>query len=675
MKIAFLNTLKTLASIIILFCTSISVSGNSLEKKLEIIHSYQQNNIDSALILLNRTYNEYEREGTDWELAQIYENYALIYAKKEENRKALEYYLQAKEKYESIDSLKSAALLYADIGVIYFLMGEYDKATDAYMEGLKSAEKFNNKKSLARCYQNMGMLYTEIGDNNRALKYYNKALKLSYEIPDNKTNIAGILQNLGCEYSVQGQPDSAISFYKKSLSIFKELNETVKIAITYNNLGVLYEQMDYSDSTIANYKKALDIFYEIDYKRGISISLYNIGQTYRNIGEYNLALDYVYQGLKMAEEINLKKQIQNSYHELSGIYEEKGDFEKSHEYMVLAYNWKDTLFTIEQANQITELETKYETEKKEQHILLQETKLKQTKLRNIALSGISILGIVLTLIIYINLRNKKKLNSQLRDMNQQLAYRHQQFTNSITYASFIQAAILPPLDHFKEFFPETFVLFRPKDSVSGDFYWITKRGQEIMLAIADCTGHGVPGAFMSMLGMTFLNEIINNSGEKDTGKTLDILRERIIDALRQKNKLNDTRDGMDIALCSINMENKTLKYSGAYLPIFIATKGQFIKLEPNRMPIGYHNLRKGHFISQNYQLQKDDVIYIYTDGLPDQCGGDKNKKFSSRQLNEILKQNCNLPLEEQKKSVEKALTDWMVQKEQIDDITLVGLKI
>lgn len=667
--------LKSVFPVLISLFSFLHAYGNNLESELNIVHTYIQKDNDSALVYINRIYDKYKKNGTTWEIAQIFETYGRIYEEKEENQLALQYYIQAQEKFESIDSLAHAATLYSDIGVIYYWMGELEKATDAYMEGIKTAEQYNDIQSMARCYQNMGMLYTAIEDNKLSLKYYNKALELSKQIPELKSNEAGILQNLGIAFSNQGQLDSAISFYKQSLSIYDDLGEIVNQAITYNNLGVLFERMNMSDSTIAYYKKALDIFYEIDFKRGISISLYNIGQNYRNKGEYDVALDYVYKSLEVAEDIKLKEHIQNSYYELSWIYEEKGDFEKSLEYMILAYDWKDTLFTIEQANQITELETKYETEKKEQQILLQETKLKQKTIRNIGLSGMSVLGVVLTLFIYINLRNKKKLNSQLRDKNKQLAHRNRQITNSITYASFIQAAILPPLEHFKEHFPDNFILFKPKDIVSGDFYWITKKDGKIILAIADCTGHGVPGAFMSMLGMTFLNEIINIYGEYDTGKILDILREKIIDALRQKDKLNDTRDGMDIALCSIDLTQKTLKYSGAYLPMFIASRNNFIKLEPNRMPIGYHNKKKGRFVSQNYQLQKGDVIYIYTDGLPDQFGGLNSKKFSRRQLNEILEQNSTKPLQEQKNVVENRLNNWMSEKEQIDDITLIGLKI
>ncbi len=381
---------------------------SALEEEISQIHSTIIKDSDSALSALKNLYNSNKSAASSWEVALIFEAFGTIYKEKSEYTKALEYFLEAKEKYESIDSIKTANSLYPDIGAIYLNIGEIDKATNAYMQGVRAAEQFNDIVSMARCFQNMGNLYSSIEDNKLALKYYNKALALSKQIPNYESNKAGILQNLGILYSTQRKLDSAIIFYKQSLSIFQELNETVNMAITYNNLGVLYERMSLSDSTIAYYKKALDIFYEIDYKRGISISLYNIGQTYRNKGELQKALEYVYKSQEIAEEIKLKEQIQSNYYELSWIYEEKKDFEKSLEYMILAYDWKDTLYTIEQALQISEFEAIYESEKKEKEILELEKKRERERTFIILLVGSIILLIMLVIFILVFHKLKEK---------------------------------------------------------------------------------------------------------------------------------------------------------------------------------------------------------------------------------------------------------------------------
>lgn len=669
---------KNLICLFVLFLLIIPAGktfSNKQPSEFQRIINFIEKDIDSALILMTEYYNKSLNNNVLWETAISSEALGLIYEKMEEHRKALDYYIISLQQLEKTDSTNKIAEVNIAIGLMHYWIGEYELATDYYMRAIKLGEELNNNNILARSYQNMAMLYSIINDIELSLKYYDKALRIANENPELLSNKAGILQNVGIIYANQEKPELAIQNYKQALEIYNSLGETVNQAIIYNNMGVLFERKELSDSTLFYYKKALDIFYEIEFKRGISVSLYNVGQTYRNKKQYDLALEYVYKSQEVAEEIELKDQIQNNYYELSWIYELKEDFETSLEYMILAYDWKDTLYTIEQANRITELERKYETEKKEQHILLQEAQIKEKTVRNFGLTATSVLALLLALFIYINLRSKKKLNLELKDKNQQLAHRNKQITHSITYASFIQAAILPPLNLFREYFPENFILFKPKDIVSGDFYWITKKENRIIIAIADCTGHGVPGALMSMLGMTFLNEIVNIYDEQDTGRILDILREKIINALRQKDKLNDSRDGMDIALCSIDIESKTLKYSGAYLPVYIASNNHFYKLEPNRMPIGYHKTRNGNFFSQNYKLQPKDVLYIYTDGFPDQFGMVKSKKFTRQRLNSILEKNHHKPLQEQKELAEKELNDWKGTKEQIDDITLIGLKI
>lgn len=411
-KIVRYTTLLILLSI--LFFQQLNAQDN-IEKELNNIYLISINHCDSALMVLDELYNKEKRNLNDWSLGAIFEAYARIHEEKEDNQLALEYYFQAKEKYESVDSFATAATLYSDIGVIYFWMGELEKATEAYMEGVKTAEQFNDIASMARCYQNMGMLYGAIEDNNLTLKYYNKALELSRKISGFESNEAGILQNIGIYYSNQGELDSAINNYKQSLSIFEELDETVNMAITYNNLGVLYEKMNLSDSTLAYYKKALNIFYQIDFKRGISISLYNIGQIYRRKGNYKLARDYIYKSQEIAEKIKLREQIQSNYYELSWIYEEEKNYEKSLEYMILAYDWRDTLYTIEQAKQIAEFEAVYESEQKEKEILELEKRREKVKTYMIILAGslILLITLIIFLLIFYKLKEKTAIQKAL----------------------------------------------------------------------------------------------------------------------------------------------------------------------------------------------------------------------------------------------------------------------
>ncbi len=679
MKKGIYNTLRIVIVIMALFFSSLTVTGNELEKELKKINTYLEKDNDTALLILNDAYKKYGRSATDFEMGKIYEAYARIYEAKEENQAALDHYLRAKDKYKSIDSLRLAASLYPDIGVIYYWMGKYEKATDAYMEGVKAAELYNDKKSMARCFQNMGMLYNAIGENNLTLKYYNKALELSNQIPNFESNKAGILQNIGIVYANQGELESAISYYKQSLSIYNQLKEAVNMAIIYNNIGVVFDRKQLSDSTITYYKKALNVFYEIDFKRGISISLFNIGQIYRKERKNELALEYFFNSLEVAKGSELADQIQSNYNEISIVYENMDDLSRSLDYLILAYDWKDTLFTIEQANQITELETKYETEKKEQQILLQETQLREKSIRNIGLTGISILALLLALLIYLNLRSKKKLNAQLHDSNNLLAHKNEQITSSITYASFIQAAILPPLNYLDRYFQENFILFKPKDIVSGDFYWVEQVNDHIVIAAVDCTGHGVPGAFMSMLGVSLLNEIVQKSEITKASQVLHELRKLIKHSLRQQNGKDSTMDGMDMALCVLDTKTNLMQFSGAFNPLVLITEkdgvNELQEIKADRMPVGFYPGNEKAFTNHEIQLKIGDAFYLFSDGFMDQMGGSEGEKFMGQNFKQLLFDIHENPMHKQKEILENTMFKWMNGTEQMDDMLIIGVKV
>lgn len=663
--------------LLLLFLLSIDSNcfGSDIEKEINDAYATVTEDPELALITLMEILENHKRELSLYQIALIHEFSGSAYEELEDYQNAILKYNLATKLYEETDSIHHAVSLIPNIGALNCWLGKYDEAINILIEGIRKAEMFDDKNSLARIYQNVGMVYSDINENELSLNYNQKALEYFQQTQGQESNEAAVMQNMAILYRTEQQYDSAIFMYKKSLKIFTRLGEITNQAILYNNLGVVFEIIEQPDSSIYYYNLALKIFEEIEFQRGSAILYYNIGNILRNTGQFKEALEYFYRSQEIAEEIELKEQIRDNYFGLAVTYDSLNDYYNSLENLYSAYSWRDTVFSIEQSDKIAELETIYQTEQKEQQILLQEAQLRQKSIRNIALTGISLLGLIIAIIIYLNLRSKKKLNNELRTTNKELRHKNKQITNSITYASFIQAAILPPLDLFKDHFPDNFIIFKPKDIVSGDFYWITKNDNKIIIAMADCTGHGVPGAFMSMLGMTFLNEIINIYGEQDPSKILGFLRNRVIDALRQKDKLNDTRDGMDIALCSIDLTNQSLTYSGAYLPVFIASDGKLIKLEANRMPIGYHKTRRGDFMSLSYQLKSNDVVYLYTDGLPDQFGGLNNKKFSRKRLNELLEKNSNLNLKDQEKQIIEHLENWMQNKEQIDDISVIGIRI
>lgn len=276
-------------------------------------------------------------------------------------------------------------------------------------------------------------------------------------------------------------------------------------------------------------------------------------------------------------------------------------------------------------------------------------------------------------------RQKEELELQrdaIKGQRDLIEVKNQSITDSIKYASNIQSAVFPPLNLLDKLLVNNFIINRPKDIVSGDFYWLTKRNGKIIVTVADCTGHGVPGAFMSMLGITFLNEIVNNLGITQANEILYHLCENVIIALRQTSIEETTHDGMDIALCVIDHKKNQLQFSGAFNPLLLIRNNEIQLYKGDNIPIGmsYQIEKEVSFILNEIDIQKGDIIYMFTDGYTDQFGGEKGKKFSSKRLYEVLLNIHRKPMNEQKVVLERTMEDWMKESEQIDDITIMGIR-
>ena len=247
-------------------------------------------------------------------------------------------------------------------------------------------------------------------------------------------------------------------------------------------------------------------------------------------------------------------------------------------------------------------------------------------------------------------------------------------SDSIQYASYIQSAIMPLSGNLSKIFPESFILFQPKNVVSGDFYWFLKRRNTIIITAADCTGHGVPGAFMSILGMTFINDIINRDCTFTANGILNQLRERVMKALHQTGEGGEQKDGMDIALCIIDKELHELQFAGAFNPLYLFRKDKFIEIKGDRMPIGVHATEEISFTNHVIKLQNNDIIYLFTDGYSDQFGGPKEKKFKYIHFKKLLHDIKDMPMEKQKQTLFDTFTEWKEYRDQVDDILIMGFK-
>jgi len=281
--------------------------------------------------------------------------------------------------------------------------------------------------------------------------------------------------------------------------------------------------------------------------------------------------------------------------------------------------------------------------------------------------------------------NKEK--EKVEAVKKQLEDKNKDITDSIRYAQNIQKAILPPIEEIKKTLPESFILFKPKDIVSGDFYFYAKVRDTIILAACDCTGHGVPGAFMSMIGSQLLNEIINDRSVDDAAEVLNQLRDGIIHAFGEAGVTGEQKDGMDMALCAFYWRKDigivNLQYAGAFNPLYIIRNGspdrsgqssdKLEQIKADKQPVGYHYGKQMPFTNHNIPLRKGDTLYLFSDGYRDQFGGPRGKKFMSKRFKQLFLDIQEMGMEEQKKHLDKTIEDWKGDGEQVDDILFVEL--
>jgi len=277
----------------------------------------------------------------------------------------------------------------------------------------------------------------------------------------------------------------------------------------------------------------------------------------------------------------------------------------------------------------------------------------------------------------INSLEEAKLNLEMKviERTRQIEQHRQNITDSIQYASRIQSALMLPSDELEQLMPSHFILNKPKDIVSGDYYWVSNKGDRLLIAVADCTGHGVPGAFMSILGMSVLNEIVNYQDKARTGEILDELRRQIIKALGQTGHRDEAREGMEMALCAVDFEKHIIQFSGASRPLFMASRGELKVINGDRMPIGIYDAEQQNFTSREVFFEEGDIIYLFTDGYVDQIGGLDRKTFRSVRLRKLLSEINTRPLQDQKDILREEHEVWRAGREQIDDIMVLGVRL
>lgn len=679
-----------------------------IQALLKLANEYIYIDTDSALLFTDNASQIASAKEDTILIIRIETLYGYIY-----NTKGL--YSDARAHFETVLNFatekKDSALIgssYGNIGNTYLYEKKSSLAIDYFLKALEIFENKNNVKGIATVYAVLGNLYLSLEKYDDALVNYKKGLELFQQIGW-KSYAATSLMNIGIIYKNLNDIPKAIEHFNKAHNVHLELGNYFEAAQCVGNIGSVEYSLGNYNKSIEYHKKSLEALKKVNAIRDIGVSLMSIGVCYDSLKNYPMALNYYKESLENLDTTDHPSMKATLSYQIYRISKKLNDIDNALKYHELYMNYNDTIIVRENRKNLDEVLTKYETVQKEKEIEIQNEKIRR---KNILVSSIFLLLVmlsVLAIVLYFSYRRKQKDNLTLEAKNKlineqkeeiltqneilqqqkeeieaqrdevvsqrdQITYQNHLITDSIEYAKHIQNAVLPSKKLLNEYFADSFILFKPRDIVSGDFYWIKRFEDHMIFALADCTGHGVPGAFMSMLGMTLLNDIVAEQSNSATNLILEELRTRVKHSLKQSGDRFEAKDGIEIAICNINLNKMELEYSGANIPLYIMRDNTLIEYLPTRNPIGYHPKEiafERHLIS----LNKMDTLYLYSDGFMDQLGGDGYTKYKRTNLHNLLISIDKLPMEAQHAKINQTFEAWKGVNEQTDDILIMGIKI
>ncbi|MFZ5553082.1 MAG: tetratricopeptide repeat protein [Bacteroidota bacterium] len=605
--------------------------------------------------------------------------------------------------YQEIKNMSGVANCYAGIAILQWKEGDIPEAVNNNLRALAIYDALGAQNAMANVYLNLGIINRGQGNTKEALKNYNDALAIQKKLGD-EYGEANSYNNISTVYLYSGDYNKALEYNEKGYELRKKMGDVFGLASSSMNQGIVYHSFAYREEKKGNsiaaaeyYKRALEN-YELSLRlnteagdaEGVAMSVLNLGSLYLNLKEKTKARHYLEKGQEMAAEIKSKSLLKETFQFKSSLDSMEGDFKNAYFNYRNFISYRDSLINEDNTKKIVEQKAKYEYEKRAaadsvaftkqkeiaaEQIKTQEAQLESEKTQRYSLYGGLALIAVFSVFLFNRFRVTQRQKKLIEEQKAIVEEKQKEIVDSINYAKRIQNAILPDEKDFASLFTDAFVLFKPKDIVSGDYYWVTEKKSFIFYATADCTGHGVPGGFMSMLGNSFLNEIVMEKNISEPSAILNELRDKVIAALKQTGNVGENKDGMDIVLTRFDLEHKKLLYASANNDFYIIRNNELLVCRPDKQPIGYYNDTMKPFSQHEVQLEKGDCVYTFTDGYADQFGGAKGKKLKYKNLESLLMKNHTLPFAEQKEVLNDFIENWRGELEQNDDICLIGIKI
>jgi serine phosphatase RsbU (regulator of sigma subunit) len=641
--------------------------------------------------------------------------------------KSIIYYNKAIKIYKEIKLWDKINETYSAIENQYMREGDSYSQLQNYKSAIDFGKLNNNKNFVARFTYRLATFYARIGDTTKAMQYANDGILLEKEINDPKRLAKGY--ELGADlYFKIHQYKKAIEYYNKALIEHRKNKDSLQFVYVYLGLGNTYAGLNDYENANKNLNHALscldslgnhEVFYteilielgRLEYKfnnykvaanyhqlslskseklgfpGGIAVSSYELAKDLFASKKNTEAKKHIEQSLAIKKQIGSVENVMRDEKLCYQIDSALGDFKSAflHYASYTKLQKKLNLEEIKKATIQEDLQAKFKQEK-EKELLIQQKKeaeiaseFKQQKMqRNGLIFGFLVLCII-AVIIFRNYNIKKKYSNDLVVKNNEILLqkkfieeKQHEILDSITYAKRLQHAILPPQEFINSFFSENFILYKPKDIVAGDFYWAEKIDNLFFIAAADSTGHGVPGAMVSVVCSNALNRSVKEFKHKTPGSILDKTRELVIETFEKS--VSDIKDGMDVSLLCIDMQNQKIFWSGANNPLWYVQNNTLIEIKANKQPIGKTDDAKS-FTTHEIEYKINTTFYLFTDGLADQFGGPKGKKFKYKQFQELLISIDEKKMDERAKIISGKIEEWKGSLEQVDDICVIGIKI
>jgi serine phosphatase RsbU (regulator of sigma subunit)/Tfp pilus assembly protein PilF len=579
------------------------------------------------------------------------------------------------------DSIMADA--YYNLGHRNYLLGNYVPALDKLLRARDVYTRTGNANKVAIINRLCGVVHLTMGSVNEALQLFNESKLYWQKIHDDR-NLASTLNNIGLAYMNMGDSLKSMEFFYQSLVLREKTDDKVGMGQVCNNIGTLLFKLGHYDKALSYYKKGYELRKNYNGPRqGQLESLVNIGKAHFAGGDLNQAREYLESAYSMAlEDGNLELQ-RRALDVLKDLYAKNGDHKKAFDAQKEFYALRDSLFSYEKTEDLIRLSASQEYERKmmedslktaerekQEKALSEEKDKRQSIIRNAMLAGLLLL-VGIAFLLFKRNRERKQANDIITEQRDQLSMKQVEITDSIQYAQRIQMALLPSPAVMEETFPASFILYLPRDIVSGDFYWThTSPDGHLLLAAVDCTGHGVPGAMVSVVGYNALNRCVNEFGLRNPAAILDKLNELVDESFSRSG--NTIRDGMDISVCCIHPGRTVLEWAGANNPLWILRGREILEFKADKQPIGRYIEHKP-FTCHRIAIEKKDRIYLFTDGYADQFGGPRGKKFKYRQLKELLLDLSEKSMHVQKEVLSEAFEKWKGRLEQVDDVCIIGV--